>query len=265
MKAKAISLFKLFTTILLMTVAFSSKAQKQPQVQQVSVRAPDNIKIDGKINEWASLQAYNSTSRIHYTVSNDDNNLYLTIRGLGQRVALKSIRGGLVFTVNSSADKKQRDGANNVTITFPVSLDREAVNNIMNPQYLITPLLKDTLANAKQIDSLVALSNQRLTDALKEIRLSGVKEIADSSLSIYNTNGIKAKMLFKKIQPIIELAIPLKYLGVSINSFQKFSYNIKINGDPNLPAGADVDQNSDQLYLAYSTDFWGEYILAKKP
>ena len=41
-------------------IALPAHAQKLPKVQKTSIRAPENIKIDGKANEWDNkYQAFN--------------------------------------------------------------------------------------------------------------------------------------------------------------------------------------------------------------
>ncbi len=282
-------------TALVLTAAFlPATAQKQPQIQEVSVRAPANIKIDGLLNEWPDqwLNAHNSTNRFYYVVSNDDNNLYFTIRGQGQGVAFKVLNGGLSITISHSLDKKGRLKAkDNVAITFPVAPDYMTVAQIMGPVAISTQD-PDIVDNPFKIDSLIAIANERLTNAMKEIRIVGVKEFPDSVISIYNTNGIKAVTRFMvsaaNRQPVYELAIPLKYLGLSIDNPVKFSYNIKLNeptgqivgsgGIKFLPPGgsnAGLPEpmgalntplpNPNDIFKENPTDFWGVYTLAKKP
>ena len=58
-----------------------ANAQKLPNVQQASLRAPENVKVDGKPTEWGDkLQAYNKATDVFYTIANDYNNLYLIIQ-----------------------------------------------------------------------------------------------------------------------------------------------------------------------------------------
>jgi len=107
---------KIVVSIVLVAIASIANAQKQPQVQEVSIRAPDNVKIDGKITEWPNpfqtvknndiyLSAYNSSSRVYYTVANDDKNLYFVIRGLGTGVANKMLAGGLTITISHNVNR----------------------------------------------------------------------------------------------------------------------------------------------------------------
>jgi hypothetical protein len=51
--------------LLLAVLAFANaNAQKLPNVQQVSLRAPANIKIDGKATEWSGFKALNTATDV---------------------------------------------------------------------------------------------------------------------------------------------------------------------------------------------------------
>jgi len=68
--------------VFLMLIAISAYTQKLPDKQTASVWAPATIKNDGKVTGWENqFQAYNNSCRIWYTVANDDDNLYLIVRG----------------------------------------------------------------------------------------------------------------------------------------------------------------------------------------
>jgi hypothetical protein len=284
----------ILTFLTIVSIALSATAQKQPQVQEGSVRAPEGVKIDGKLNEWQNpfinvqkytgfLSAFNSSSRIYYTVANDDKNLYLVVRGLGNGVSKKILAGGLVFTLSHAAEKRNRSkDPGNVTVNFPVPLDPKTTSFIMSTINQIQDFTDDSVANRKPIDSLDAIANKMVNNATKEMGIVGVKDIPDSTISIYNTYGIKASIQFIQVQAAIEIAIPLKYLGLSVDNPASFSYNIRINAVPEASrfyvtdaatqkAGAgqidpgDIPITPNNGYAWNPTDFWGEYILAKKP
>jgi hypothetical protein len=267
MKLKALKLI----AIILSSVSVSY-AQKFPNVQQISLRAPAGIKIDGKLLEWGeNLQAYNPADRIFYAVSNDDNNLYLTVRCPGRFEDEKFLSGGLTFTVSHSVDNKARTkAADNVSVKFPL-LVYKTVLNIMGPSNSYSNFNDDTIANRKQIDSLVAIANKKMTDAAKEIQVAGIKGIDDQQISVYNTQGIKAMAQFnRQMNFVYELAIPLKYLGLSVNDPVRFSYNIKLDAfvfevHPGRFVGVSDDPPDLNLLWENSpSNFWGEYTLAKK-
>jgi len=289
-----------FTLILLLIciASFDTYAQKQPQIQDASVYAPANIKVDGKLNEWQNpfinpqkfngfLSAFNTTNRIYYTMANDDKNLYLTVRGLGNGVSKKLLAGGMTLTISHAEKNKRAKDPSNVAITFPMPQDPKTTAEIMGEINQIQDYLDDTVANRKDIDTVNAIANKWIIKAAKEIRIIGVKEITDPVVSVYNTEGIKAAMQFIKVQAAIEIAIPLKYLGLSVDN-PSFSYNIRIDAVPEASGGApvkinisapvpDVEKmtfgpdarvpavNPNSAYAWNPTDFWGEYTLAKKP
>jgi len=318
MKKPITSTFKQALTALLLTaVSFATHAQtqpqvlsavtvnahpqKQPQIQEISLRAPDNVRVDGKMNEWESpylaasktdgyLQAYNSSSRIYYTVANDDNNLYFVIRGLGSGVSQKFISGGLTITISHAINSKREKATDNVAITFPIAQDLKTTRLVMNSIATAGSYVDmDSVKFRRQIDSVNVISNKLISDAMKEIRVAGIKEITDSTVSIYNTEGIKAVIKFIKRQPIVEFAIPLKYLGLSVDNPVKFSYNIRSGAVPEVNQPSDVafaggiappvvisgaggmmpppmpPANANAGFLFNPTDFWGIYTLAKKP
>jgi len=287
MKKTFIARSILVAAMLVVVIGLTANAQKLPQIQDVSVRAPDNVKIDGKLNEWPNpllnaqktdgyLNAYNSTIRIYYTIANDDNNLYIVMRGLGTRVVVKSLSDGFTITISHSTDKKGRAKAvDNIAVSFPQPVDDKTINTVLAPIrggfdfYNEPEIYPAGYPYIKQLDSIQTITNAVLTPFIKEIKVSGIKEIQDTLLSVYNETGIKAMMQFIWRQPVYELAIPLKYLKLDINSPVKFSYNIKLGmaRDPNhgMRGVYDDPPTAQENYLYSNQDFWGEYTLAKKP
>lgn len=275
--------------LILLSLAFLSGNTSivYAQVQEVSLRAPNGIRIDGKTYEWPNnkLQVYNKINRMFYSLTNDDNNLYLTVRGPFFYAPAKMIRGGLTLTISRLLDKKARQkDKNSVAITFPY-VDPKDAQSIVSSVNDYQPIARDTINHAKEHDSLVRVVNAKTIAAIKEIKIDGIKGI-DSIISIYNETGIKAMGTFNRGMAFtIEIAIPLKYLGLSANDESKFSYNIKLNkprplsanGNNNFirPMAGDIvngqvltstpSVNPDFEFLNDTTDFWGEYTLAKKP
>jgi len=281
---------KLALSVLLVSlISITASAQKYPKVQEVSLRAPENIKIDGKLAEWdGRLQAYSNADRIFYTISNDDNKLYVTIQTYGPHANDKILSGGITFTLSHYADRRGRlKSPDNVSVTYPL-LYSGNIEGMITSNVLYAELKKDSAKNSSKMDSVMHSINKQFTRAAKEIEVSGVNEITDPVISIYNTFGIQAAAQFSnRMFFTYELAIPLKYLGLSANDASKFSYNIKLNGSPEsaIPVftadagpvtaanGVNViaiseriaSPNFDYQYENSVTDFWGEYVLAKKP
>src|SRR5476651_547845 len=199
-------------------------SQKLNTVQQGSVWAPANIKIDAKLKEWDdTFQAYNKVTEVFYTVSNDDKNLYLVIKSTDPINNNKIIAGGINFTINTTNIKKEKDA---YMVIFPL-VDMAAMrNNIMT--------MRSSGGNNGEPDS-VAVANMRrqALKTVKEIKLKGfdTKDVPDSVISIYNDFGVKAAIDYDiKGNLTCEMAIPLKYLHLTTSDAKEFSYNIKLNG-----------------------------------
>jgi hypothetical protein len=266
---------KFILSVLLAAFSFTANAQKLPKIQTVSLRVPANIKIDGKATEWnGKFQAYSKISAF-YTIANDDDKLYLIMQGKSEDVISKMIKGGVTLTINISGKKNDKEGA---VVTYPAINTSGGFNINMGNKPKIT---HDVTFDKKKADSFMYVINNELGNKSKFITVSGIKEIADDSISIYNEYGIKATSLVDgQINYTYELAIPLKYLGLNISHAQKFIYNIKFNEVNDLGVGAVakgiksfsvvdgmfivIGPTADRaMYLMNPTDFWGEYILAK--
>lgn len=272
---------KKLSPFLFLTIAVNTIAQKLPGVQQSSMRAPGNVIIDGKATEWGNkFLAYNKVIGVYYSIANDDDKLYLTLQATDADIIRKIVLGGVTFTLNIPGKKDDKNG---VAITFP-AYDKRYV-----PLYLILnnrpEPTKDTLKNRMQADSFMNAYNDKISNSLKLIGVAGIKQIRDDVISIYNEEGINAASRFDhKIAYTYELAIPLKYLQFTVDKPVKFSYNIKLNGI--IPKGSSMVDTGrpdiivfvgpdgknyttgkatpENMALAYPTDFWGEYVLARK-
>jgi len=240
-----------FTIAALCLSAFAATAQKLPAKQTVSLRAVDT-KIDGKTTE--KFQAYNTSIEAFYTISNDDENLYLTVKAVQHDIASKIIRGGLTLVINHTIKKNDPE---QVTITYPIlrNADMAAVANMYAAKSFDQG--DGTVTSVKQLNDVLQAKS-------KTIGLSGIKTIADKEISVYNEDGIKAVSLFDdKNAYTYELAIPLKYLNL-LNG-DAFSYHIKVNEVYMGPAtGGGPPAPPVPISALGTTDFWGEYTLAKK-
>lgn len=236
-------------------------AQKLPSVQKASVFAPINIKIDGKANEWNDqFQAYNNATDIFYTLANDNDNLYLVLRTTYHDVIDKIVRGGISIVINHSTAKKD---PNAVSITYPALRDNDmaVVSNMLARKFF--PKANGDTASVVNVDDL----NQLIGNKSKQINTTGISTIEDNNISVYNDKGLKAAELFNnKLQYTCEIAIPLKYL--SLPDGQPFSYQIKVNAPveskPHILAPGERPPPPIMITTAATTDFWGEYKLARK-
>lgn len=273
-------------TITLLVVT-SAIAQKLPAIQQASIRAPSNIKVDGKPTEWNNqFQAYNKATEVFYTLSNDNDKLYLTVQAIDPDVVEKIIEGGITLTINGTGKMKDQDG---IAITYPV-LDKNSFPET-------GPAMNIDKPESWTADSFMISLNKDFIARATDVRVTGVKEISSTILSIYNPEGIKVAALFdNKTSLTYELTVPLKYLGLSLNEPKSIVYNIKLSGMnydgtfksfmqgfrhqrtkvfQELRRGAIPYGNNGNptvegpnvpiiIQMISPTDFWGEYILAKK-
>src|SRR4051812_4300384 len=105
--------------LLFATIAFANtQAQKLPKIQEQSIKAPANIKIDGKATKWeGKFQAYNPGSRVFYTLCNDSENLYLIACMEEKNGNFKAIGKGITLTIQPKKTGTQKD-KNAVAINF---------------------------------------------------------------------------------------------------------------------------------------------------
>jgi len=250
-------------TLAILLAATAASAQKLPNVQKESIFAPADIKIDGKATEWHDqFKAHNSATDVYYTLANDNENLYLIIRAKYKEVEEKIIHGGITLSINHALGKKDPTA---VSVTFPVMRDNDVnlVANMVTRKFY--PQINGDTSSVIKVDDL----NQLMDSKSKQINTTGIKSIVDNTISVYNSEGLKAAERFDdKLQYTCELAIPLKYL--SLSGSQPFSYHITVNepapqGPPHPVNGRMPPPGPPMAVTSLAaTDFWGEYQLAVK-
>jgi hypothetical protein len=271
----------LFSIVLLSIASLPSTAQKLPSTQQSNIYITQKIVVDGKASEINNkYQAYNRTTDLYYTLQNDEMRLYLVVNIKDPEVIKKAIGGGITFSVNASG---KRNDTVTYSVTYPqmFSSDKSAIAKNINK---LSDLTGDTTERLKQADSINKLNNTLLTMFAKQILLKKISAIPDSIISVYNEYGIKACMQFNQKSGLTyEMIVPLQYLNLKAGNEQKFIYNIMLNGVLSLspgvvrqtakgpvsvigvPRGFFNSTTFNDPSLKYPTDFWADYILAKKP
>ncbi len=255
---------KKITLILLAAIAFLQvNAQKLPNVQQKSLRAPTTIEIDGKATEWNDkYQAYNNATDINYTLSNDDKNLYLLIKVTGKMIiGGKILAGGISFTANHTSNKKD---ANAITVTYPLAKGNDW--GTLGELFYGASGMKvgGASGGSNSLDRL----NKAFTEKSKYIGVTGIKSVAENELPIYNNLNIQSVGAFHAPAVYLyELAIPLEILALPERGTKPFSYHIKMNVRARKPLvvvnlNAPPEPDPDPNFIT-PTDFWGEYTLAK--
>ena len=248
----------LLTLLAISNIAF---AQKLPAKQEISVYAPAGVKIDGKTSEWGTLQAYNPATEISYTIANDNDKLYFVCSSTVPEAIQKIQISGITLSI-SPTDKKS--AIELVSITYPIVPWANA-----QIDYLIKPSGPLSESNLK-------IANDRISGHLKEIKMSGVKDIPEGSVSVYNDRGIIGGhyISINKIYTY-ELSFPLSLIRSLINDKDTFNYKVQVNGMDKsviVKGGARIgdytpsDQPAEHgaSYNMAPTYFNATYKLAKK-
>jgi hypothetical protein len=263
--------------LLLAGLAFTNTyAQKLPSVQQTGLRTPANIKIDGKTTEWGEFKARNTATDVYYTIANDDKKLYLVIHAEQGTVASRAAVGGIRLLVQTNGSKSMQDAKG---IKFPF---------FEKGFRIVFPVKKIGEVNTPaEGDSIMKVYNQRIASNVKWIYTKGIAGV-DSVIAVYNDRGIEAAGAFDQNRGYTcEMAIDLALLGLYAENAKPFTYNITINpagpGKMSMPGftlvsgnNADGSKMTDAQFAAFNTDFqnrnniiyattdfWGEYTLAK--
>jgi hypothetical protein len=198
--------------LFLLTVAFvNGYAQKLPNKQELSLKAPANVKIDGKTTEWGGFKAYNSATGLLYTLANDEQNLYLILRAEDRKIIDKIFGGGISLFFNS---------ANNYDKTL-----RGEVNYLALPKVsrlAIAEAMKDTINKN--------LINSTMSAALKTIGVKNLNGVGEEIISVYNEYGIMAASYLSNMNNYTcEIALPLKHIKSFISNKGVIHYTLQAN------------------------------------
>lgn len=196
--------------ILMLVVADPAFAQRHRDNVQQSLDWATGIAIDGRLDDWGdSLRYEHSGQQFHYHIKNDMENVYVAMRVSDKDRQMQIFAQGLAFTVNTKGRK--RDGP---TVYFPVA-DRLAFRSIMSADNDDRPddMRKGALA------------------AIRAIYVMRFDDVLDGQISLENTYGIQAKATLDTADALcVEMVVPLKRLGVSIDGEDEVAFNVKING-----------------------------------
>jgi hypothetical protein len=264
--------------IFLSAITFAASAQISTDVQQLPIRADNaEVKIDGKLTEWGhKLLTYNKTCEISYSVANSNDHLYLAVQATDVEIIQKIITGGIAFTINTNG-KKDKGG---LVITFPV-YEKGKSHPYLNLDKQ-KEIKEDNVSYKVRLDSLINSGNAKIKSAFKFIGISGLKNITEGMIPIYNAEGIAAAaMLDNSMYYNFELSVPLKLITANSKP-EKLAYNIQLNGL--AFGGSDLKVMRDRFLvfkgadgkdymlgdatprnwsLATPSNFWEEYTLAK--
>ena len=266
----------IFFFLIVLAASVQLNAQKLPNKQERSVWAPPNPKIDGTLDEWGNqFEAYNHATDLYYTLANDDKTLYLVIRCNDEPCIYNKIMTGGISVVFKSANALQ-------ALTFPV-FNHKALPSFKRIRS--GDVFDNGIMRQKVADSLLQINNSRLQHRAVEVVVTGFSGI-DTTVSVYNEYGLRVAGRFdSQSSYTVEFAIPLKYI---IKEDNLINYQVILNGGANKylpelaritggthPDGSPMTQaeiertenavNAAKMSKYATTDFSGEYTLAKKP
>lgn len=264
--------------LIILTASINSSAQKLPNIQQSSIAASAPLKVDGKPDANVNFLAFNTNTRLYYTLLNDNKNLYLTLKAEEKAAIRKVMLGGITITFNTSGKKKSKDAA---AITFPVIAPPTPGTRQRRGGMIEHRMGRPEMSDNKADSAALSETRKKQLASFNEIKVSGIN-IPDSIISIYNRFEIKAAINFDDQGSLIyEFSIPLNLLELNSEKPQEFAYNIKVNGKP-LPAPISnpdneivsdagprvggvimIDGMNMDPAMLEPTDFWGKYILVK--
>jgi hypothetical protein len=258
------------TTLLAVTCAVSlAQDKKLKDVQEGSLWAPAGVKADGKLVEWNdSFQAYNKATKLYYTISNDEKNIYLAIKSTDAMNNNKIVAGAITIAINTEGKKKTE---NTYKITYPViapiTFQRGGAGGIAGGPAggggAISVIrigggpggpagaggaggaggMRGMMGGMSggPMDSATIATRKKALLTYKEIKVSGFKDIPDSLISLYNEHGVKTMANYDNEGNFLyEVAIPLKLMGLTPASTNELAYNVKLNG-LQIPSLGNID------------------------
>jgi hypothetical protein len=271
MKTRKIFLRLVF---LLLFNNYALVAQKLPSKQEKSLQAPRQFVIDGNIVEWNTLQAFNKSTMISYTMANNKEDLFLVVKVTEPAIIKKIFLGGLTLTVNKF-EKKDNDKGQ--SITFPLFSGENShailssVKKLKDERDTNTKVINQWLVQMASVIKITGISNVK--DTLSDLSFSKLPmySLPGQYLGVNNPDEIRAaSQIDKEFNYTIELKVPLQKMGIASGS--KFYYNVRLNGPMyknGIPApgvvittryvnGEAIHDNQDLINF---TDFWAEYSL----
>lgn len=201
---------------------------KLPNVQTAN-STPPPVKVDGDLKEWNNtFQAYNKQTKLFYTISNDNQSLYLIVKSTDLPTSNKIVAGGISFVINTDGKKKDKDA---FSLTYPVVTRAGGQGGGGGGRGGFGGGGAPGNRNAAPDSATVAAQHKQTIDAAKEIKVLGFKDIADSLVSVYNEYGLKAAIGYDAAGSYTyELAVPLKLLNITPGSAKDMAYHITVNG-----------------------------------
>ena len=262
----------------------------QSKNQQSTLQPPPaNLVIDGSLKEWGdSLRYFNQDKKLNYTIANDKDNIYLVLRLNDHTEQQRALTAGITFSIDPKGKKRET-----YSVTFPYTdPDAMAAERLQR--------LAETPSQPANDDDREQRMQARLTK-LRQLKVTGFKDVLNDIITTSNTYGIKTAIDFDDDGYLVyEAQIPINMLHAADEDKNEWAFNIKINGiTRKTPEGRGGDSGggmgggrggmggggsrggggrrgggshggwaggntADRSELAKSVDFWEKFYLAGK-
>ena len=138
-------------------------------MQQAGVWAKTHLNYDEKMPKSSTFKAYNPSSRVYYTLANDNDNLFLLLTSDGSISAQKLIYGvTLTITPTEQKGNVKTKNVGNKVINYPTLSNTQQTEAILDA--VRVSYLSDTaIVENKKADSLSTLVNIKIAQLFKLI------------------------------------------------------------------------------------------------
>lgn len=176
------------------------------------------VVVDGNNNEWPSpYPSYDAKAMIGYAMSNDSNNLYLTIETGDEMTQMKILKAGMTLWIDTSGGKNQ-----NMAINFPLPNNNEPLDLTKSGKRRDQGTDTDPAYGENITGTIKGLSPkiQRALDEARQMTIDGFSACNGGFMIKQENNcGIQVIVSMDEYKELIyEAAIPFKSLyGRSIN------------------------------------------------
>ena len=185
--------------LILFTVVFASLFLSCSKTIYENVWQGKSVKVDGNTEQWQlPLRYFNESGKLHYTVTNDAENLYVCVIADDMQKQMRFFRAGFEVWIDTLGKSKKHTG-----ILFPVPSKQPKG---VFPKDSVS--LKE-LIQVRKPDNLPLKS--RFGSSLKEMKLVGFKAPINGLTPLNNNSGISAGIDWDKLGVMTyEAVIPFK-------------------------------------------------------
>ncbi len=151
------------------------------------------VAVDGNLMEWSlPLMYYDEDTKLNYSITNDESNLYIGVRAVDEKAQLRIIRGGFSIWIDISGKKNEITG-----IRYPL------------PERLLGDYATEKFVGTKKTD-IKTILRQKLS-AQTQMQVIGFKDADNGTSSLSNSSGITVAIKLDSMNILsYEAVIPFK-------------------------------------------------------